>query len=124
VRHSCRLQRPLVRTSNQVGDKVCERGRTEKWFEENDPEGVAFEYSVIGSALRPSNKLTGRFPSCEILLFAQRNSTAASISPRARKKSAGRWGKSMIKVLPTTRAAAFAVALLLPDYQRQPAGSD
>jgi len=29
-----------VNTSKQVGD-------AEKWFEENDPEGVAFEYEVL-----------------------------------------------------------------------------
>jgi hypothetical protein len=38
-----------VNTSKQIGDK---RGFTnvdpaEKWFEENDPEGVAFEYEVL-----------------------------------------------------------------------------
>jgi hypothetical protein len=42
-----------VNTSKQVGDpehvKVFANvDATEKWFEENDPEGVAFEYEVLG----------------------------------------------------------------------------
>jgi hypothetical protein len=42
-----------VNTSKQVGDpehvKVfATTDAAEKWFEENDPEGVAFEYEVIG----------------------------------------------------------------------------
>jgi hypothetical protein len=43
-----------VNTSKQVGDvdhlKVfaSEEG-AEEWFRENDPEGVAFEYPVIGA---------------------------------------------------------------------------
>jgi hypothetical protein len=41
-----------VDTSKQVGDpdhlKVFTNAdAAEKWFEENDPEGVAFEYKVI-----------------------------------------------------------------------------
>jgi hypothetical protein len=41
-----------VNTSKQVGDadhiKVFANvDLTEKWFEENDPEGVAFEYEVL-----------------------------------------------------------------------------
>ena len=42
-----------VNTSKQVGDKrpsqgVCEcQDAAETWFEENDPEGVAFEYEVL-----------------------------------------------------------------------------
>jgi hypothetical protein len=41
-----------VNTSKQVGDadhlKVFATVDTaEKWFEENDPEGVAFEYEVL-----------------------------------------------------------------------------
>jgi len=41
-----------VNTSKQVGDaehiKVFANSDTaEKWFEENDPEGVAFEYEVL-----------------------------------------------------------------------------
>ncbi|WP_197427434.1 hypothetical protein [Bradyrhizobium retamae] len=41
-----------VNTSKQVGDaehiKVfANADAAEKWFEENDPEGVAFEYPVI-----------------------------------------------------------------------------
>jgi hypothetical protein len=41
-----------VNTSEQVGDpehiKVFANGdAAEKWFEENDPEGVAFEYEVL-----------------------------------------------------------------------------
>jgi hypothetical protein len=42
-----------VNTSKQVGDpehiKVfATTDAAENWFEENDPEGVAFEYPVIG----------------------------------------------------------------------------
>ncbi|MEH2517786.1 hypothetical protein V1279_003359 [Bradyrhizobium sp. AZCC 1610] len=42
-----------VDTSKQVGDpdhlKVfANADAAEKWFEENDPEGVAFEYEVLG----------------------------------------------------------------------------
>ena len=42
-----------VDTSKQVGDpehlKVfATADAAETWFEENDPEGVAFEYEVIG----------------------------------------------------------------------------
>jgi hypothetical protein len=41
-----------VNTSKQVGDaehiKVfATTDAAEKWFEENDPEGVAFEYAVL-----------------------------------------------------------------------------
>ncbi len=41
-----------VNTSKQVGDpehiKVfADVDAAEKWFEENDPEGVAFEYEVL-----------------------------------------------------------------------------
>jgi hypothetical protein len=41
-----------VNTSKQVGDpehfKVfATADAAEKWFEENDPEGVAFEYEVL-----------------------------------------------------------------------------
>jgi hypothetical protein len=43
-----------VNTSKQVGDvdhlKVfVNEEAAEKWFAENDPEGVAFEYPVIGA---------------------------------------------------------------------------
>ena len=43
-----------VNTSRQVGDvehiKVfATTEAAEEWFEENDPEGVAFEYEVIGA---------------------------------------------------------------------------
>jgi hypothetical protein len=43
----------LIRTSKQVGDKnhlkvFATTDAAEKWFEENDPEGVAFEYEVMG----------------------------------------------------------------------------
>jgi hypothetical protein len=36
-------------TSNQVGDvdHIKVFAYAEKWFEENDPEGVAFEYGVL-----------------------------------------------------------------------------
>jgi len=42
-----------VNTSKQVGDvdhiKVfATTDAAEAWFEENDPEGVAFEYEVLG----------------------------------------------------------------------------
>ena len=43
-----------VNTAKQVGDvdhiKVFSTvDATETWFEENDPDGVAFEYEVIGA---------------------------------------------------------------------------
>ena len=38
-----------VDTSKQVGDKDANSGAAEACFEENDPEGVAFEYPVIGT---------------------------------------------------------------------------
>ena len=42
-----------VDTSKQVGDSdhlkvFVNAGAAEAWFAENDPEGVAFEYEVIG----------------------------------------------------------------------------
>jgi hypothetical protein len=46
-------QRIYVDTSKQVGDKEHIKmfrqpgRRAETWFEENDPEGVAFEYEVL-----------------------------------------------------------------------------
>ncbi|MCK1641917.1 hypothetical protein IVA95_31310 [Bradyrhizobium sp. 157] len=41
-----------VNTSKQVGDPehikmFANVAAAEKWFEENDPEGVAFEYEVL-----------------------------------------------------------------------------
>jgi hypothetical protein len=41
-----------INTSKQVGDKehvkvFANQDAAEKWFEENDPEGVAFEYDVL-----------------------------------------------------------------------------
>jgi hypothetical protein len=36
-----------VNTSKQVGDPEHIKVAAEKWFEENDPEGVAFEYEVL-----------------------------------------------------------------------------
>ena len=41
-----------VNTSNQVGDVghvrvFANREAAERWFEENDPPGVAFEYKVL-----------------------------------------------------------------------------
>jgi hypothetical protein len=44
-----------VNTARQVGDvehiKVfASVDAAERWFEENDPEGVAFEYEVIDAA--------------------------------------------------------------------------
>jgi hypothetical protein len=42
-----------VDTSKQVGDRAhlkvfADADAAEWWFAENDPEGVAFEYEVIG----------------------------------------------------------------------------
>jgi hypothetical protein len=44
-----------VNTSKEVGDvdhlKVfANEDAAEQWFKENDPEGVAFEYEVLGEA--------------------------------------------------------------------------
>jgi hypothetical protein len=41
-----------VNTSKQVGDKdhikvFANADAAETWFEQNDPEGVAFEYAVL-----------------------------------------------------------------------------
>jgi hypothetical protein len=41
-----------VGTAKQVGDRdhlkvFSSEGAAEKWFAENDPEGVAFEYEVL-----------------------------------------------------------------------------
>jgi hypothetical protein len=41
-----------VDTHKQVGDKdhlkvFASQGAAETWFQENDPEGVAFEYEVM-----------------------------------------------------------------------------
>jgi hypothetical protein len=36
-----------VNTSKQVGDADHLADAAETWFEENDPEGVAFEYEVM-----------------------------------------------------------------------------
>jgi hypothetical protein len=49
---SCDDRLCLVNTSKQVGDvehiKVfANQDAAEKWFEENDPEGMAFEYEVL-----------------------------------------------------------------------------
>jgi hypothetical protein len=46
-----------VNTAKQVGDKdhikvFSTVEAAETWFEENDPEGVAFEYDVIGPPVR------------------------------------------------------------------------
>jgi len=48
-----------VDTSRQVGDKdllkvFANENAAENWFEDNDPEGVAFEYEVMGS--KPGQK--------------------------------------------------------------------
>jgi len=48
-----------VDTSKQVGDRdylkvFANADAAEAWFAENDPEGVAFEYDVIGP---PSQRL-------------------------------------------------------------------
>jgi len=42
-----------VDTSREVGDKdhlkvFANESAAENWFEDNDPEGVAFEYEVMG----------------------------------------------------------------------------
>ena len=37
-----------VNTSKQVGDAEHVKVFANGWFAENDPEGVAFEYEVIG----------------------------------------------------------------------------
>jgi hypothetical protein len=76
-----------VTASKQIGDKDHVRvfanvDAGEKWFEENDPEGVAFEYEVLeltagpqaaGSAARPSWCSTPGVPilaRCRIGTFA------------------------------------------------------
>ena len=46
-----------VDTSKQVGDRdhikvFADQCAAEAWFKENDPEGVAFEYEVIGQPMR------------------------------------------------------------------------
>jgi hypothetical protein len=46
-----------VDTSKPVGDAdhlkvVVDQSAAEAWFTENDPEGVAFEYEVIGKPMR------------------------------------------------------------------------
>ena len=46
-----------VDTSKQVGDKdhikvFANQDAAETWFEEKDPEGVAFEYQVLESMAR------------------------------------------------------------------------
>ncbi|SCB33288.1 hypothetical protein GA0061099_10056 [Bradyrhizobium yuanmingense] len=47
-----KLRRDYVNTAKQVGDVdhiklFANQDAAEKWFEENDPEGVAFEYEVL-----------------------------------------------------------------------------
>ena len=49
-----------VDTSKQVGDRdylkvFANADAAEAWFAENDPEGVAFEYDVIGPPSRRLN---------------------------------------------------------------------
>jgi hypothetical protein len=44
-----------VNTSKQVGDKdhlrvFADQNTAERWFRDNDPEGVAFGYKIDGSA--------------------------------------------------------------------------
>ena len=51
-----------VNTSRQVGDaehfKVfANPDAAETWFEQNDPEGVAFEYEVLDEPHRPADRL-------------------------------------------------------------------
>jgi hypothetical protein len=43
-----------VNTSKQVGDRdhlkvFTDQHSAERWLAENDPEGVAFEYEVVGA---------------------------------------------------------------------------
>jgi hypothetical protein len=50
-----------VNTSKEVGDVdhlkvVANEEAMEKWFAENDPEGVAFECPVIGASLEEAEK--------------------------------------------------------------------
>ena len=51
-----------VNTSKQVGDKdhlkvFATEDAAETWLQENDPEGVAFEYEVIKVFLYPTPEL-------------------------------------------------------------------
>ena len=51
-----------VNTSKQVGDKehikvFANQDAAEKWFEENDPEGVAFNMRFWSEPHRPANSL-------------------------------------------------------------------
>jgi hypothetical protein len=44
-------------TNKQVGDRdhlkaFADQDAANTWFKENDPEGVAFEYEVIGQSMR------------------------------------------------------------------------
>lgn len=48
-----------VDTGKEVGDKghlkvFADERAAEEWFAKNDPEGVAFEYEVIGPAPQPN----------------------------------------------------------------------
>jgi hypothetical protein len=48
-----------VKTSKQVGDPdhlevFANADAAETWFAENDPEGVAFEYEIIGPPAEPA----------------------------------------------------------------------
>ena len=65
-----------VNTGRQVGDKdhiklFATTDAAEKWFEENDPEGVAFEYEVLEQKLASVNGVGGvaillLFSACEM----------------------------------------------------------
>jgi hypothetical protein len=52
-----------VNTRKQVGDPEHIKGfanadATETWFDENDPEGVAFECEVLTKPDRPQDQVT------------------------------------------------------------------
>ena len=54
-----------VDTSKEVGDvdhlKVFATTEfADEWFKQNDPEGVAFEYEVLGDEARPSFLIDSR----------------------------------------------------------------
>jgi hypothetical protein len=56
-----------VDTSKQVGDPDHLRGfanadAAETWFEEQDPEGVAFEYDVLETNSPPTEAAPFQFP--------------------------------------------------------------
>jgi DNA-directed RNA polymerase alpha subunit len=65
-----------VNTSKQVGDKdhlkvFATEDAAETWLQENDPEGVAFEYEVIKVFLYPTPELPDNTP-LECVRFSTR----------------------------------------------------